>query len=256
MALLIPSMLARSPVDSITLDIAPTPMLTHVLRSSSDRSYLAIDFDPAADGRKVDVQGSITLLPLRHGEVGFVLCSHVLEHVPDDAAATAEIKRVLSQHGMALIQVPRRIGVPTDEDASAGVEERVARFGQADHVRYYGDDFESRLEAAGLRVFSTSYSKILPAPLLRLIGAAKDEELWIATAGVDPKRFIDIEAATRSMARALMGSRSMERELEDVRAEAAEWRSRYEWLSSRLPIRLAAAAKRRIKSLGQRFSNL
>ncbi len=53
-----------------------------------------------------------------------------------------EIARVLAPTGVGLVQVPFRPGTVLDEDPSAPVEERVRRFGQADHVRYYGDDFE------------------------------------------------------------------------------------------------------------------
>ena len=80
----------------------------------------------------------------------------MLEHIADDAAAIREIARVLSPGGKALIVVPRRPGVPTDEDPSLPEERRIARFGQWDHVRMYGDDLEDRLGAAGLSVRSVS----------------------------------------------------------------------------------------------------
>jgi SAM-dependent methyltransferase len=242
-------MMERSAPGAIVLDIAPTRRLSEMLREHAGGAYTSIDFDPAADGRRVDVQASITMMPIRTGGVGLALCSHVLEHVPNDRVAIAEIRRTLGPDGVALIQVPRRLGVVTDEDPHASREERVARFGQADHVRYYGDDFEERLEAAGLRVLNTSYSRILPLPLLRLIGAANDEELWVATTGADPRPFVDTQSTVATLARSLMGSRATERELEEARKEAAAWRSHYEWLRNRPAIRVAAYAKRRLKSL-------
>jgi SAM-dependent methyltransferase len=248
MAVLLPHMMARSATDSIVLDIAPTNRLSQMLREHAGTAYASIDFDPIADGRTVNVQASVTMLPIRSSEVGFALCSHVLEHVPDDRAAVAEIKRTLTPDGVALIQVPRRLGVPTDEEPSASPEERQKRFGQADHVRYYGDDFEDRLEEAGLRVLTSSYSKILPWPLLRLMGASQDEELWIATTGADPHRFIDTQAATLALARSLMGSEETQRELEGALSEAALWRSRYEWLRNKPVVRLGSASKRLLKN--------
>ena len=112
-------------------------------------SYVGMDFDPGADSRIVNVQASLTQLPLPDASVGLMICFHVLEHIPDDAAAMAEIGRVLAPGGIAVVQVPRREGVPTDEDPDAPPEERLRRFGQRDHVRFYGDDFEDRLRAAG-----------------------------------------------------------------------------------------------------------
>jgi SAM-dependent methyltransferase len=239
----------RAPVGAIFLDIAPARHLSELIKQNASASYIAIDFDPSADGRQVDAQASVTKLPVRTGEVGVTLCSHVLEHVADDRSAASEISRTLHPEGVALIQVPRRLGVPTDEDPNASFAEREVRFGQADHVRYYGEDFECRLEAAGLKVLNTSYSRILPLPLLRLIGAANDEELWIATTGADPRPFIDTQSAVVSLARTLMGSAATDRELSDARHEAAEWRSRYEWLHNRPVIRVAAYTKRRLKNL-------
>jgi len=249
MALVTPSMVGKSPPDSVVLDIAPTRILSDLLRGQPGRTYASIDFDPAADGRAVDVQASVTELPIRSGTIGFVICSHVLEHVRDDRAAAAELTRILDPGGVALIQVPRRLGVPTDEDPSAGPEERKTRFGQADHVRYYGEDFEDRLEEAGLEVFNTSFSKILPFPLLRLIGAGNDEELWIATTGADPRAFIDTHAATRALARSLMASHAVERELVEARADAIAWQSHYEWLRNRPVVRLASSGKQALKKI-------
>jgi SAM-dependent methyltransferase len=249
MALLLDTILGVIPTNAIILDVAPTKFFAETLKATARGHYLSVDFDPAADGRLVDVQASITAIPVRHESVGLLICSHVLEHVPDDAAAAREIRRVLDPDGLALIQVPRRFGVRTDEDPSAPPEERKTRFGQVDHVRYYGEDFEERLEAAGLNVLTTSYSQILPLSLLRLIGAKRDEELWIATNGVDPRPFIDTQAATRALAISLMGSPDLERQLEEARLEAQTWKSHYEWLRNRTAVRMAASVKRRIGRL-------
>ncbi|HLF72493.1 MAG TPA: class I SAM-dependent methyltransferase [Dehalococcoidia bacterium] len=47
-----------------------------------------------------------TSLPLKDGSVRYVLCSEVLEHLEDDETAVAEIARVLSDDGRAVITVP------------------------------------------------------------------------------------------------------------------------------------------------------
>ena len=256
MALLLGTLVGTVPANSTILDVAPTKFMAEALKATATGPYLSVDFDPAADGRLVDVQASITAIPVRPETVGLLICSHVMEHVADDAAAASEIRRVLDPDGLALIQVPRRLGVPTEEDPSASPEDRIRRFGQADHVRYYGDDFEERLENAGLTVLSTSYTRILPLPLLRLIGADKAEELWVATAGADPRRFLDPQSVTRTLAKALMGSQALERELDVARTEAANWQSRYLWLHNRPAIRMASAGKRQVKRLVGAFKTL
>lgn len=47
-------------------------------------------------------------IPFRDGQVSFLLCSEVLEHVPDDRRAAAEIARVLAPGGIAVLTVPNR----------------------------------------------------------------------------------------------------------------------------------------------------
>jgi SAM-dependent methyltransferase len=101
---------------------------------------------------ETDVTADITNLPFPDGRWDAVLCSHVLEHVTDDAKAMRELRRVLSPEGKAIILVPRRTGGPTDEDpAVTDPAARERRFGQHDHVRTYGDDLEDRLRAAGFQ---------------------------------------------------------------------------------------------------------
>jgi SAM-dependent methyltransferase len=102
----------------------------------------------------VDLRADITQLPLRDASFDLILCSHVLEHVPHDAGAIAELFRVLRPGGTALVQVPYESAAErTDEDPSiADPRERVRRFGQFDHVRLYGRDFVERLRAPGFEV--------------------------------------------------------------------------------------------------------
>ncbi len=47
-----------------------------------------------------------TALPFRPGSFSFILCSEVLEHLEDDDAAAAELARVLTAGGRAVITVP------------------------------------------------------------------------------------------------------------------------------------------------------
>jgi len=77
----------------------------------------------------------------------------VLEHVPDDRAAMAELVRVLRPDGWGLIQVPVWSEDPTFEDASiTDPSERERVYGQDDDVRLYGPDVVDRLRSVGLTV--------------------------------------------------------------------------------------------------------
>jgi len=125
------------------------------------------------------VLGSLTDVPLADDSVDLLICYHVLEHIPDDRAAMREIARVLASGGLGILQVPFRPGTVTDEDPSAGEEERVRRFGQADHVRYYGDDFEDRLAECGLAIQRLTPRSLLGEEMATWVRAEPDEMVWL-----------------------------------------------------------------------------
>ncbi len=185
----------------VLVDVAPSRQVTGRLRglaSEAGVAYVGIDFDPGADKRVVDVQASMTNLPLPDASVGLMVCFHVLEHIPDDAAAMSEMARVLAPGGVAVVQVPRRSGLPTDEDPEAPPAERLRRFGQRDHVRFYGDDLEDRLRAAGLTVREVRMKDFFRPIEGDLLGIVPEEPLWLCTTGpaVDVEQLADRSAAS------------------------------------------------------------
>jgi len=96
----------------------------------------------------------ITQIPFTDEEFDIIICNHVLEHVPDDKKAIRELYRVLKPGGLAILQVPISKILPTTFEDSSVVtpEERERIFGQFDHVRIYGQDYNDRLENAGFTV--------------------------------------------------------------------------------------------------------
>ncbi len=83
------------------------------------------------------------------------ICSHVLEHVPDDTKALSELHRILRHTGWGIIMVPIiPILDKTYEDFSkTSTHERVLHFGQEDHVRVYAKQaFITKLLNAGFMV--------------------------------------------------------------------------------------------------------
>jgi SAM-dependent methyltransferase len=220
MTLFLGAFAAPAASSRILLDVAPSAQMSDLVRALNPAGYLAIDFDPGADGRLVDVAASLTDLPLPDACVGLMVCYHVLEHIPDDKAAMGEIARVLAADGVALVQVPWRAGA-TDEDPSASPEERLRRFGQADHVRYYGDDFERRLEDAGLRVSRLVAADVTPDPLITLFGLDPGEVVWVCTpAAADSP---DLHGAGEAVRESLVPllDRTVRRELGRRRTEAS-----------------------------------
>ena len=62
--------------------------------------------------RQIFFASSVTDIPLVDRSVDFVLCTEVLEHIPDDQRALDEFARVLIPEGWLLISVPTPPAVP------------------------------------------------------------------------------------------------------------------------------------------------
>jgi SAM-dependent methyltransferase len=132
------------------LHFAPEWCLRRRLERHGGFEYVTADLDP----RDVDLRLDVTRLDLPDGAFDAVICSHVLEHVPDDATAMRELRRVTRKGGWCLVLVPldvERAG--THEDAAiTAPEDRLREFWQPDHVRLYAPDIEQRLRGAGFDV--------------------------------------------------------------------------------------------------------
>lgn len=66
----------------------------------------AMDRQGESRGEWILVQGSTTRLPFRSASFDKIICSEVLEHVPDDRQSIQEMARVLKDDGVLAISVP------------------------------------------------------------------------------------------------------------------------------------------------------
>jgi SAM-dependent methyltransferase len=130
------------------LHVAPERCLEVRLRRALGEGYLTADLvDPEAMLRM-----DVTDIRFPDGSFDAILCSHVLEHVPDDRRAMRELHRVLRRGGFAIFMVPVGRERTFEDPSIADPEARRAAFGQEDHVRVYGCDVAERLSGAGFRV--------------------------------------------------------------------------------------------------------
>ena len=60
-------------------------------------------------------------------------------------------------------------------------KERLRIFGQADHVRIYGQDYKNRLERVGFIVHQDPYVRTLDPVLIARYGLQADEEVFYCT---------------------------------------------------------------------------
>lgn len=157
--------LARSEPLSL-LHFAPEPGLFRWFRTLPALHYVSVDLDSF----RAMVHADICALPFPADRFDAILCSHVLEHIPDDRRALAELYRVLRPGGWAILQVPMQAGrAATLEDPSVVTPaDRERLFGQRDHVRLYGADYFDRVRAAGFDVrLDDFYGTLSPAVIQR-----------------------------------------------------------------------------------------
>jgi SAM-dependent methyltransferase len=139
------------------LHVAPEVVFERKFTALPDLDYVRGDLAPQRPGiRRLDV----TSIDFPDDSFNLIVINHVLEHVPDDRRAIAELRRVLRPNGVAIMQHPRDEAVAeTYEDSSIVAKaDRRQHFGQADHVRVYGRDFFDRLHAGGFNVETHRYA--------------------------------------------------------------------------------------------------
>lgn len=164
------------------VEVAPTPVVRRMLRDRVGRRYIGLDL--GLDRRRIDLFADLTRLPLADGSVDFMVVFHVLEHIPDDASAIREMARALGRSGMAAFQVPWRRTMPkTIEDPDAPPEVRAERFGQEDHVRWYGADLEARLRAGGLTTLRVESTEEFNAWDMRRYNLESKPPIWLCVPG-------------------------------------------------------------------------
>lgn len=147
--------LTRSRSRVKVMHVAPEYGIFARVRQDKMVSYVCVDLEPAGYDRSMEItRCDITSIDYPDETFDLIICSHVLEHVPNDGLAMRELCRVLKPGGTAVLQVPISASLPrTIEDPSIDdPRERERRFGQYDHVRIYGSDYTDRLRDSGFQV--------------------------------------------------------------------------------------------------------
>lgn len=141
------------------LHFAPEQCFLKRFKKLSNLDYTTTDLlSPIAD-----VKADICNLPFNDNEFDFILCNHVLEHIPDDTKAMQELYRVMKVGGMGIFQIPQDLNREKtfEDDSITDKKERAKIFGQYDHVRVYGRDYFNKLRRIGFKVDEVDYTSKL-----------------------------------------------------------------------------------------------
>jgi SAM-dependent methyltransferase len=159
------------------LHFAPEYCLQKKFKKQPNLDYLSADLFSHLAMTKID----ITDIPHRDNTFDVILCSHVLEHIPDDRKAMKELLRVLKPNGWAILQVPidRKRDKTFEDPTVTSPEERERLFWQHDHVRLYGRDYQDRLRDAGFVVEVNNCVKDLEDEIIEKYRLDKREDIYL-----------------------------------------------------------------------------
>lgn len=132
------------------VEVAPMMRFQEFTLANKSTGYISFDLERFAMER-----GDITKMRFADRSQDYFLALHVLEHIPEEDKALAEIKRVLKPGGVAILQVP--VDWTVEETYEYDKPDRR----EVGHVRRYGRDFGEHIAAKGFEVESVSVTELV-----------------------------------------------------------------------------------------------
>ena len=157
------------------LHFAPEQAFVQKFKKQKNLTYTTTDLNsPIAD-----VKADICDLPFKDNSFDFIICNHVLEHIPDDTKAMQELYRVLAPAGTAIVQVPydAKREITFEDNTITDQSERTRIFGQYDHLRVYGMDYFKKLSSIGFDVNALDYTSSISSDDIERYRLCKGELL-------------------------------------------------------------------------------
>ncbi|MDB4175049.1 methyltransferase domain-containing protein [Flavobacteriaceae bacterium] len=157
------------------LHFAPEQAFVQKFKKQKNLTYTTTDLNsPIAD-----VKADICDLPFKDNSFDFIICNHVLEHIPDDTKAMQELYRVLAPSGTAIVQVPydAKREITFEDNTITDQSERTRIFGQYDHLRVYGMDYFKKLSSIGFEVNALDYTSSMTSDDIERYRLCKGELL-------------------------------------------------------------------------------
>ena len=140
--------------NSKILHFAPEFALFQKLCTIKNVTYVDADINAAYARHVIDV----TKIPYPDNYFDYVICSHVLGHVPDEHLAIAEMHRVIKPDGAGLILTLLSNNDTTFEDEAVKTPlDKLKHYGERDLCRLHGKDFAKRLQHGGFTVEEIDY---------------------------------------------------------------------------------------------------
>jgi SAM-dependent methyltransferase len=154
------------------IEIGPRKEFSQLLRSYPNIKYVGSDLSVNFDHPRSNLEADMNFMPFSANLADFVIAYHVLEHLPKPQSGLLEIKRILKPGGIAFLQVSIDINrSSTYEDPNLTTDEdRIRIYGQKDHLRIFGNDFDKFISDAGFSVNRVKYVEKFSPKTRTLLG--------------------------------------------------------------------------------------
>lgn len=162
-----------SPVPRTLLGLSLSRAMGYLLAHEGLGRCFRSDFDRRDPRYQPDVAVDLRLAGFRDASFDWILCSHVLDHIPQLEQAVDEMVRLLRPGGLAWIQVAYQ------EDLERSHRLPHDRRILDDHAWRFGHDFTSLLHRPAWTV-DAEHAAALPPELRRRHGIHPVERYWVA----------------------------------------------------------------------------
>lgn len=167
------------------LHFAPELSLYNFFTNKRNIDYFPVDLNPEYYERKdIFIREKVNMenIPYDDNTFDIIYNSHVLEHVPDDIHAMAELYRVLKPKGICIIMVPMSSYGKTREKEEYNTPElRLKYYYQEDHLRLYGADFKDRLISVGFNVEEINAESLVGISDMKKYVLVKRDKVFLCT---------------------------------------------------------------------------
>lgn len=145
------------------VEVAPMMRFQEFTLANKSSGYISFDIE-----RFAMEKGDITRMRFKDNTLDYFLALHVLEHIPEETKALAEIRRVLKPGGIAVLQVP------VDWSVQASYEYDKPDSREVGHVRRYGQDFGPRIASHGFDVEPVCVGQVVDAATIERNGLSPE----------------------------------------------------------------------------------
>ncbi|MBD3221972.1 methyltransferase domain-containing protein [bacterium] len=160
------------------LGVSLSPAMSYLVAQEGLGRCFRTDYDRRDPRIPADAVADLRAAGFRDGAFAWIVCSHVLEHVPEVEAAIDELHRVLAPGGVLWLQVAWH-------DELAASERIPVDPGALDaHAWRFGRDFPARLARPGWSVTGVFATELDPEVRSRH-GIHPDERYWIVRRACD-----------------------------------------------------------------------